>query len=259
MAATEIFLNTPVAVGNIGVKGYAAYRLTLDAPVALLSITVTATEGSPVVWASGPSGSAEDLGTITFTDAAAGDWDIDVYPSEYESLAGVELLATAEDGGGGGPTSACFWAEESIVGLVKDCPPPADASTLIAFAPPVHEEGEYARADGASYGMFAIGELASWFASAMESASFAGTITGIGFIRAFDGSGPDSLGALGDPLPAGVTFAPVAWDFPINDGSFYAGYPGAYAGAEHSQKYYYGRVEVGGSTFFGLFAVGGGV
>lgn len=70
MAATEIFLNTPVAVGNIGVKDYAAYRLTLDAPVAL-------------------------------------------------------LLATAEDGGGGGPTSACFWAEESIDGLVKDCPPPA--------------------------------------------------------------------------------------------------------------------------------------
>lgn len=257
MAATEIFLNTPVAVGNIGAEDYAAYRLTLDSPVALLSITVTATEGSPVVWASGPGGSAEDLGTITFTDAAAGDWDIEVYPSGGESLAGVELLATAEDGGG--PTSACFWAEESIVGLVKDCPPPTDASALIAFAPTVHGGGWYVSADGASYGMFGIGERASWFASALESASFAGTITGIGFIRAFDGSGPDSLGALGDPLPAGVTFAPVAWDFPINDGTIYAGYLGAYASAEHSNKYYYGRVEVGGSTFFGLFAVGGGV
>lgn len=259
MAATEIFLNTPVAVGNIGVEDYAAYRLTLDSPVALLSITVTATEGSPVVRASGPGGSAEDIGTITFTDAAAGDWDIEVSPSGLESLFGVELLATAEDGGGGVPTSACFWAEESIVGLVKYCQPPADASTLIAFAPQVHEEGWYIGAGGASYGMFEIMQRAPYFDTALENAASVGTITGVSFIREEDGSGPSSLGALGDPLPDGVIFDPVTWGFPINDGTAYDGVLGAYAGAEHSQKYYYGRVEVGGSTFFGLFAVGGGV
>lgn len=45
---------------------------------------------------------------------------------------------------------------------------------------------------------------------------------------------------------------------PISGGA-YDGYFAAYAEAGQSNKYYYGRVDVGGQTFYGLFAVGEGI
>lgn len=155
--------------------------------------------------------------------------------------------------------SNCFWEPESVVGLSKVCTAAAPDGDVLSFAPSVNGSGEYVDSDGSSYGLFEIGQRTPYFDTALENAAFVGAITGISFIRGNDGSGPDSLGAIDDPMPSGIVFAPVTWEFPINDGTAYAGVLGAYASAGQSNKYYYGRVVVGGETFYGLFAVGGGV
>ena len=154
--------------------------------------------------------------------------------------------------------SNCFWDPESVVGLSKMCTAAAPVGDVLSFAPPVNGSGEYVASDGSSYGLFELGQRTPYFDTALENAAFVGTITGISFIRGTDGSGPDSLGAIDDPLPSGIVFDPVTWEFPIAGGA-YAGTLGAFATAGQSNKYYYGRVVVGGETFYGLFAVGGGV
>lgn len=154
--------------------------------------------------------------------------------------------------------SNCFWDPESVVGLSKVCTAAAPVGDVLSFAPSVDGSGKYNAAGGSGNGLFKIEQRTPYLDLALEDAAFAGTITGISFIRELDDSGPDSLGGLGDPLPSGVVFDPVAWDFPIN-GGVYDGTLGAFATEGQSEKYYYGRVVVGGETFYGLFAVGSGV
>lgn len=152
----------------------------------------------------------------------------------------------------------CFWAQDSVVGLTRDCPPQAPVGDALSFVPDI-DGSAYQKADGSAYGIFLIGPSTEYFDAALVAASYAGTITGISLIKGYDGSGPDTLGALEDALPGGVVFSPVSMAFPIADGTAYDGTIGGYAAAGQSNKYYYGRVVVGSETFYGLFAVGGGI
>jgi len=153
----------------------------------------------------------------------------------------------------------CFWDPESVVGLSKVCTAAAPLGDVLSFAPPTDDDNRYMAANGSSYGLFKIVQWSPYFGTALEDAGSVGTITGISFIRGLDDSGPGSLGSLGDPLPSGVVFDSVTWEFPIAGGGVYAGTLGAYARNGDSDKYYYGRVVVGGETFYGLFAVGYGI
>lgn len=149
--------------------------------------------------------------------------------------------------------SNCFWNPGSVVGLSKVCTAAALVGDVLSFAPIVNGSGEYVGSDVGIYGRFVIEQRTPYLDLALDDAAFAGTITGISFIRELDGSGPDSLGGLGDPLPSGVVFDPVTLAFSAGE------FLGAYAAAWQSNKYYYGRVVVGGETFYGLFAVGSGI
>lgn len=156
----------------------------------------------------------------------------------------------------------CFWSQDSIVGLTRECPVVAPTGDVLSFTPTVDGDGYYQKADGASYGLFSLDVYAQStpaFDAALSAAGFSGTINGLSFVRSFDESGPGSLGALGEVLPEGVTFAPASLSFPISDGGVYDGYIAAYATSDESDKYFYGRVEIGGQTFYGLFAVGSGI
>lgn len=157
--------------------------------------------------------------------------------------------------------SDCFWDQESVVGLSKVCTAAAPVGDVLSFIPSIDEwgGGGYKGVDGSSFGLFKIAQWSPYFGTALEGAAFAGTITGISFIRELDGSGPGSLGSLGTPLPSGVVFDSVTWEFPLTGGGVYNGLWGAFARDGDSGKYYYGRVVVGGETFYGLFAVGGGM
>lgn len=159
--------------------------------------------------------------------------------------------------------SNCFWDPESVVGLSKVCTAAAPVGDVLSFVPYLSGEGEYIRASGSAYGFFSIevgtAEACSpEFLAALTSGGVC-TITGISYIRPWDGSGPTELGALYSALPESLVWETKDWVIPISDGSIFDGYFGAYAEAGQSNKYYYGRVDAGGQTFYGLFAVGGGV
>lgn len=251
--ATWLVIGETTYIGDIPADDVVTVSFALPEAVAQLTVETSSTAGMYVDFP-GP-GSYEGLSPCVRPDVPEGDGSIEVYGgAEGQTDVWVRVSADAAT-----PIEpACFWAPESVVGLSKVCTAAAPVGDVLSFAPSVNGSGEYVDSDGSSYGLFIIAQRTPYFDTALEGAAFVGTITGISFIRGLDGSGPGSLGALGAPLPSGVVFDPVTWEFPIAGGA-YDGTLGAFAVAGQSNKYYYGRVVVGGETFYGLFAVGGGV
>lgn len=258
--ATWLVIGETTYIGDIPAGDLAIVYFELPGAVAQLTVETSSTAWMYVDFP-GP-GSYEGPSPCVRSDVPAGEGFIEIYGGaggQTNAWVRVSTGAVAPEDPDPPGEPACFWAPESVIGLSKVCTAAAPVGDVLSFTPQVNGSGEYVDSDGSGYGLFELRQRTPYFDTALENAVFVGTITGISFIREKDGSGPDSLGGLGDPMPGGVVFDPVAWDFPINDGSAYEGTLGAFAAAGQSNKYYYGRVEVGGQTFYGLFAVGSGI
>lgn len=150
-------------------------------------------------------------------------------------------------------SNECFWDVESVVGLARRCTP-ADESGVLSFVP-VPNVDQYLTADGGGYGAFALVTLSATLSAALEDNLYEATLTGVAYIKPYNGDGPSVMGELGTPLPPDVVFVVRTGDF----GSVYGFDLAVLAVSGEAESFYYGRIDVGGVTFYGLFAVGAGV
>lgn len=149
----------------------------------------------------------------------------------------------------------CFW--NSVVGLSRTCTP---VGTEISFTPTILIDGTYRHDDGDSWGWFQVSRMTAYMSAAVIAAGPGGVITGVSYIKPLDGSGPSTLGDLGGVVPSGTVFTDESSAFPfLCGGCVSEGRWGRHASDTETHAYYYGRINVAGETFYGIFAVGDGV